>query len=66
VNWLSASLALLPVVVLTAPFLGLLGGFISGSETFSIAMLTALHLFDDPGVGFLTVDLRGLVELVRV
>lgn len=27
-----------------APFLGLLGGFISGSETSSIAMLTALHL----------------------
>ncbi len=29
---------------LVAPFLGLLGGFISGSETSSIAMLTALHL----------------------
>jgi lactate permease len=29
---------------LIAPFLGLLGGFISGSETSSIAMLTALHL----------------------
>jgi lactate permease len=29
---------------LAAPFLGLLGGFISGSETSSIAMLTALHL----------------------
>jgi len=27
-----------------SPFLGLLGGFISGSETSSIAMLTALHL----------------------
>jgi lactate permease len=27
-----------------APFLGLLGGFISGSETSAIAMLTALHL----------------------
>lgn len=27
-----------------APFLGLLGGFVSGSETSSIAMLTALHL----------------------
>ncbi len=27
-----------------APFLGLLGGFISGSETSSIAMLTAFHL----------------------
>jgi lactate permease len=29
---------------LIAPFLGLLGGFVSGSETSSIAMLTALHL----------------------
>ena len=29
---------------LVAPFLGLIGGFISGSETSSIAMLTALHL----------------------
>jgi len=29
---------------LVAPFLGLLGGFISGSETSSIAMLTQLHL----------------------
>ncbi|UCH78043.1 MAG: L-lactate permease [Candidatus Coatesbacteria bacterium] len=29
---------------LGAPFLGLLGGFISGSETSSIAMLTHLHL----------------------
>jgi lactate permease len=29
---------------LVSPFLGLLGGFISGSETSSIAMLTALHL----------------------
>jgi lactate permease len=29
---------------LIAPFLGLLGGFISGSEASSIAMLTALHL----------------------
>jgi lactate permease len=27
-----------------APFLGLLGGFVSGSETSAIAMLTALHL----------------------
>ncbi len=27
-----------------APFLGLLGGFVSGSETSSIAMFTALHL----------------------
>jgi len=29
---------------LVAPFLGLLGGFISGSETSAIAMLTELHL----------------------
>jgi lactate permease len=29
---------------LVAPYLGLLGGFVSGSETSSIAMLTALHL----------------------
>jgi lactate permease len=29
---------------MAAPFLGLMGGFISGSETSSIAMLTALHL----------------------
>ena len=29
---------------LVAPYLGLLGGFISGSETSSIAILTALHL----------------------
>ncbi len=29
---------------LVAPFLGLLGGFVSGSETSSIAMLTALHV----------------------
>jgi lactate permease len=29
---------------LVAPMLGLLGGFVSGSETSSIAMLTALHL----------------------
>ncbi len=29
---------------LVAPFLGLLGGFVSGSETSSIAMLTELHL----------------------
>ena len=29
---------------LVAPFLGLLGGFVSGSETSSIAMLTHLHL----------------------
>jgi lactate permease len=30
--------------VLVAPFLGLLGGFVSGSESSAIAMLTPLHL----------------------
>ena len=34
-----------------APFLGLLGGFISGSETSSIAMLTALHLSTAAKIG---------------
>ncbi|MBU1228512.1 MAG: L-lactate permease [Proteobacteria bacterium] len=34
-----------------APFLGLLGGFISGSETSSIAMLTKLHLSTAEKVG---------------
>ncbi len=34
-----------------APFLGLLGGFISGSETSSIAMLTALHLSTAEKIG---------------
>jgi lactate permease len=34
-----------------APFLGLLGGFISGSETSSIAMLTKLHLSTAERVG---------------
>lgn len=34
-----------------APFLGLLGGFISGSETSSIAMLTALHLTTAQKIG---------------
>jgi len=29
---------------LVAPFLGLLGGFLSGSEASSIAMLTGIHL----------------------
>lgn len=33
-----------PLYPLVAPYLGLLGGFISGSETSSIAMLTGLHL----------------------
>jgi lactate permease len=36
---------------LVAPFLGLLGGFISGSETSSIAMLTALHLSTAEKIG---------------
>jgi lactate permease len=36
---------------LVAPFLGLLGGFISGSETSSIAMLTALHLSTAERIG---------------
>jgi lactate permease len=30
--------------VIAAPFLGLLGGFVSGSESSAIAMLTPLHL----------------------
>lgn len=33
------------------PFLGLLGGFISGSETSSIAMLTSLHLSTAQQIG---------------
>jgi lactate permease len=36
---------------LVAPFLGLLGGFVSGSETSSIAMLTALHLSTAQKIG---------------
>jgi lactate permease len=36
---------------LIAPFLGLLGGFISGSETSSIAMLTDLHLLTAERIG---------------
>jgi lactate permease len=34
-----------------APFLGLLGGFVSGSETSSIAMFTALHLSTAEAIG---------------
>ncbi|MBI9043117.1 MAG: L-lactate permease [Anaerolineaceae bacterium] len=34
-----------------APFLGLLGGFISGSETSAIAMLTAIHLSTAEKIG---------------
>ena len=36
---------------LIAPFLGLLGGFISGSETSAIAMLTPLHLSTAEQIG---------------
>ncbi|MGD8603349.1 MAG: L-lactate permease [Anaerolineales bacterium] len=36
---------------LATPFLGLLGGFISGSETSSIAMLTSLHLSTAQQIG---------------
>ncbi|MEW5872722.1 MAG: L-lactate permease [Chloroflexota bacterium] len=36
---------------LVAPFLGLLGGFVSGSETSAIAMLTALHLSTAEKIG---------------
>ena len=36
---------------LIAPFLGLLGGFISGSETSAIAMLTELHLSTAAKIG---------------
>ncbi len=36
---------------LAAPFLGLLGGFISGSETSAIAMLTSLHLSTSKVIG---------------
>jgi lactate permease len=36
---------------LIAPFMGLFGGFISGSETSAIAMLTALHLSTAQKIG---------------
>ena len=36
---------------LAAPFLGLLGGFVSGSETSAIAMLTQIHLSTAQKVG---------------
>ena len=36
---------------LVAPYLGLLGGFVSGSETSSIAMLTDLHLTTAQTIG---------------
>jgi lactate permease len=37
--------------VVVAPFLGLLGGFISGSESSAIAMLTPLHLSTAERIG---------------
>ena len=37
--------------VAAAPFLGLLGGFVSGSETSAIAMLTSLHLSTAEKIG---------------
>lgn len=37
--------------VFVAPFLGLLGGFISGSEASSLAMLTAIHLSTAEKIG---------------
>lgn len=36
---------------LVAPFLGLLGGFVSGSESSSIAMFTKLHLSTSEAIG---------------
>jgi lactate permease len=36
---------------LIAPFLGPLGGFISGSETLTVAMLTELHLSTAAKIG---------------
>ena len=42
-----------PLYPLVAPFLGLLGGFVSGSETSAIAMLTALHLSTSAKIGAL-------------
>ena len=36
---------------LVAPFLGLLAGFVSGSEASAIAMLTALHLSTAEKIG---------------
>ena len=47
----AAAAALGRFYVFVAPFLGLLGGFISGSETSSIAMLTALHLSTAEKIG---------------
>jgi len=47
----AASLAFGKFYAAVAPFLGLLGGFISGSETSSIAMLTKLHLSTAEKIG---------------
>jgi len=47
----AASAAFGRLYVAVAPFLGLLGGFISGSESSSIAMLTPLHLAASAKIG---------------
>jgi lactate permease len=47
----SAAAAFGRLYPLVAPFLGLLGGFISGSETSAIAMLTELHLSTAEQIG---------------
>src|SRR4030067_2042314 len=47
----SAAQGLGQFYVAAAPFLGLLGGFISGSETSAIAMLTAIHLSTAEKIG---------------
>jgi len=49
--------------VIVAPFLGLLGGFVSGSESSAIAMLTPLHLTAAEkigAVGFLVAAASGI------
>jgi len=46
-----ASAAFGKFYALAAPYLGLLGGFISGSETSAIAMLTAIHLSTAERIG---------------
>jgi lactate permease len=47
----AASRAFGSLYALVAPFLGLLAGFISGSETSAIAMLTAIHLTTAEKIG---------------
>jgi lactate permease len=47
----AASRAFGGLYALVAPFLGLLAGFISGSETSAIAMLTAIHLSTAEKIG---------------